>query len=146
MTNMTQTGKPRQTRQKKLVSEILEKSSQPISADQVLYLARRKLPTIAAITVDRILDGLVEKDVARSILSADGVVQFVMSSRRYRYEVVCLACRCIVPVRPELAERMLADIAEDTGFTVENVNLEAYGYCPQCQKLGRTTPRTNMDI
>lgn len=124
------------TEQRAAVLDVmLNNQGKHLSAEEVLYLAKKELPNIGIATVYRTL----EKFVAINIL-----YKTMFAGDKYRYElcddrnhqhhhIICLECGKITEVEDVLLNN-LENYLESRGYQVMDHDLKIYAYCPECKK------------
>lgn len=122
------------TKQRKSVYGILERSVEPLSAQQIYreLLRTEDRETFAFSTVYRILSAFEDRGlVNRDIWPEDGTVFYSLNRGGHIHYAVCLDCHKRIP----LAGCPFAHFHPDTGakdFTVTGHKIELYGYCREC--------------
>lgn len=123
------------TRRRGDVMRVLENSRQPVTAEEVFFALKENNRSISLSTVYRVLDTLVEKEIASRIASAEGgCTMFELNRRIHRHYLVCLGCHRMIPVDNCPLGNLERRLERETGFTVTGHSLEIYGYCADCQK------------
>lgn len=125
----------RMTGQRAAILEVMiDNQGQHLSAEEVLYKAREKMPNIGIATVYRTLDKLASIEVLYKSMFDEG---------RYRYElcdegthqhhhIICLDCGNITEMEDDLLNNLEQRI-ESKGFKVIDHDLKFYAYCPACR-------------
>ena len=117
------------TKQKRLVLTIVEQSHGHLSAEEVFFKAREKMPNIALGTVYRNLN----------VLTAEGLIRRITlpgSSDRYDKAIehhdhlVCERCGKIMDLHLEGVEDALRKV---TGNDISFYELNAYYVCDECK-------------
>lgn len=117
------------TKQKRLVLTIVEQSHGHLSAEEVFFKAREKMPNIALGTVYRNLN----------VLTAEGLIRRITlpgSSDRYDKAIephdhlVCERCGKIIDLHLEGVE---AALRKATGNDILFYELNAYYLCDECR-------------
>jgi Fur family transcriptional regulator, ferric uptake regulator len=102
-----------------------------LSARQVAQAVHAVAPDLHQATVYRALD----------VFVADGLVRPTELDRRALYEVaaehrhhhvVCWTCGTVVHVHEDALRKALAQVEEETGFTLADVELTLTGTCSSC--------------
>ncbi len=117
----------RWTRQLKVVIDIVYSSDEPMSADQVYGLARKRLPSISLGTVYRNLNKLVKEGLI-SEAQAGSMQVFIkhpFTNATFECEV-CGKLECIP------FEIKLSDMEKQAGHQVNRWNLRMTGVCKEC--------------
>lgn len=122
------------TRRRLAILDILSKSEQPLSAEQVYFELKKKDVSANLSTVYRILDAFSDKHlVVKLNLSEDSRALFEYNRMEHKHYLICLGCKKIM----EICRCPLGDyeetLAEETNYTIEGHKLDIYGYCPECR-------------
>lgn len=123
-------SKTRTTKQLTEVLKILEKNKGPVSALEVLKLAKKKAPLINKTTIYRILDRLVKEKVVEAIMLQEGTVHYEkISNRKHHHHFVCLECSTIYCIDGCVSglQKMLPK-----GFSLVNHEVTLRGICKSC--------------
>lgn len=115
--------------------EILERSSQPISADRIYARLKEMFGRISLSTVYRSLEALVKNGIVNKISFENNPrTAFEMNRRIHHHFLVCLGCEKIVTLDDCPIKDYERELSESRGFEVIGHKLEIYGYCPDCAK------------
>lgn len=124
----------RNTEQRQLVLEIIQRADRHLDADEIYQQARLKSPSISLSTIYRSLQlfkelGLVEEH------QFDGMRRYYESSPQSKHHhLVCLGCGRIFEFKCPSAERLKSRISREEGFKVTDAEVRLAGYCPECQQ------------
>jgi Fur family peroxide stress response transcriptional regulator len=125
----------RVTRQRLEIIEVLSQNRSHPSAREILKAVRRKVPSVSLSTVYYTLD-LFKKDGSIKELDFYDMENRYESNVSHHLDLVCLGCGKIVDYVEQIpipVER----VEEKTGFAVNRIRYEYYGYCKKCrQKRG----------
>jgi Fur family transcriptional regulator, peroxide stress response regulator len=125
----------RVTRQRLEIIEVLSQNRSHPSAREILKTVRRKVPSVSLSTVYYTLD-LFKKDGSIKELDFYDMENRYESNVSHHLDLVCLGCGKIVDYVEQIpipVER----VEEKTGFAVNRIRYEYYGYCKNCrQKQG----------
>ena len=122
------------TRQRREVIDVLEKSARPVTADAIFLALREQGENISLSTVYRILELMVEKKLARRISTVEEGGALFELADTHRHYLVCLGCHRMFPLDDCPLEEYEKELTERTGFDVTGHSLEIYGYCRDCGK------------
>ena len=116
------------------VLDILEKSSKPISAEEIFNTMTGKDSMVNLSTVYRILEVLFKNDLITK-LSIDGNIRVLFEFNRmlHTHHLVCLGCKEILPIDNCPLEGYEKALSKETNYTITGHKLGIYGYCPKCQ-------------
>lgn len=123
------------TKHRTAILEILEKSSQPISAEQLYNKMQGRNISINLSTVYRTLEILCDKKlIIKLSIKENNRTLFELNQVMHKHHLVCLGCGKILAIDGcPLAgyEKVLESKYE---YSIEGHNLNVYGYCPKCKK------------
>jgi Fe2+ or Zn2+ uptake regulation protein len=127
---MPATTSRRDTRQRRVILELVEHSKAHPTAEEVYRLARKKLPTISLGTVYRNLGLLVEQGSIREVRFDDGVSRFDGHLEQHEH-FVCGNCGTVIDLPRALDVKQLTKLASTIG-SVTDYKLELTGVCKAC--------------
>lgn len=120
------------TKQRKIILDIIESSSSPLTAEQILKFANEKYPNIAKTTIYRNIDLLLQdNEIARFRL--DDNSYSYMSNKKHEHFIRCKKCGKISPIEDCPIEELEDKISKETGFEITNHSIELSGYCNNCK-------------
>ena len=120
-----------QTRQRDAILSVLKEVGRPVTRDEILSLARRKVPRLGPATVNRAIR---EMTAAFQIIG----VEFPGQPRRYELPAdsehphfICRSCNKVfdLPVAMQLPQ-----VHAPKGFVVTGGEIVYSGTCPDCSK------------
>lgn len=118
------------TKQRELILSILKQSDRHMTADEIFFLAKLKMPSIAMATVYNNLNALDEAGVINR-LHIDGVADCFDKITEPHDHLLCDGCGRItdihLPALPEMLEREL-------GSEIRDYELTAHYICPECRR------------
>ncbi len=117
----------RWTRQLKVVIDIVYSSNEPMSADEVYEIARKRLPNISLGTVYRNLNKLVKEGLISETRA--GSVQVFIKHPFTNATFECEVCGRLECVPFEIK---LSDMEKQAGHQVKRWNLRMTGVCKEC--------------
>lgn len=122
------------TKHRKMILNILEKSSQPISAEQLFQEMTQKNISINLSTIYRTLDTLSDKKLITKLnIREDNKTLFEFNRKIHRHHLICLGCKKILAIDSCPLAGYEKVLENETNYTIEGHNLDIYGYCPNCQ-------------
>jgi Fur family ferric uptake transcriptional regulator len=103
------------------------------STEEVHALAQQECPSLGLVTVYRTLALLEEMGFLTRVHLENGCNAFARTDLAHGHHLICRVCHQVVEF-PGLEElmNMLAPIAYETGFLIEDHMLELFGVCPDC--------------
>lgn len=126
----------RLTRQRRLLLQTIEQSSNRLDATSLLKLARERDIDVDRATVYRTLDLLKKQHLI------DELISLRPSSDRHFYEarphqqfihLPCIVCGRIQEVRTQGVELLKQDLEAQAGFELGSVRMEVGGRCRDCK-------------
>ncbi len=132
----------RQTRNQKLILEVLEHRSQPLSAQEIFLELRNANHTVGLATVYRVLDALRNEGKLQSVNLGDQQTyyQVLPSNGHNRHHLICTQCRQVVPLPGCPVGELEAQLSDQYQFVIEYHVLDFYGTCAQCRGVGGPSP------
>ncbi|WP_117236699.1 zinc uptake transcriptional regulator [Thermus sediminis] len=119
----------RSTRQRRAIRETFLETNRPLSPQEVLDLARRRVPSLGLATVYRTLKGLVEEGFLTPVALPGEPLRYERAGQAHHHHFLCRTCGQVY----ELWGCNLA--VEGTlppGFQAEAHEVTVYGRCPGC--------------
>lgn len=133
------------TKQRIAILDILEKSEQPISAEQIYIILLDENISVSLSTVYRTLDVMTEKNMVTKItISQDGKTLYEINCELHRHYLYCLRCNKILTIKHCPLENYEQSLIDKTGYDIVGHKLNVYGYCPECKKK-ETESRTKTN-
>lgn len=122
------------TKQRKLIYEILDGSSGPLSAQEVFFIAIKSKEDINLSTIYRILKLFLDKNLIVSVTVANTKKElFEMKKNFHNHYIICEKCDKKVPLKECPLKNFSDLIEEETGFFLSKHKLELYGLCSKCK-------------
>ena len=127
------------TKQRKSVYKVLWDAEEPLNVTQIYHLVGKEAAgeEYAPSTIYRILSAFEEKGlVEKSTWMGDGTVVYALNRGGHTHYALCLECHKRIPLqRCPFSHIHLEKEAVD--FTITGHKLEIYGYCKECQRMGK---------
>lgn len=122
------------TKSRKAVIDILNKTEAPISAEEI-YLGIKTLGSSANLsTVYRTLELMEEKGLVGKTMMNDGRARYELTGDGHRHHLICTNCHRMVPIDICPLNTLEKDVSQKTNFDITGHKLELYGVCPECKK------------
>ncbi|NLL19059.1 MAG: transcriptional repressor [Clostridia bacterium] len=125
--------KTRNTKQKKVILEVLKGTDSHPTADWIYEQARKVLPDISLGTVYRNLRILTESEVIRELNYGSTYSRYDGNPVEH-YHFVCTKCQRVFDVPIEVLHDINTKVEEATGWRVEMHRMEFYGTCEDCNQ------------
>ncbi|GAA4432730.1 Fur family transcriptional regulator [Georgenia halophila] len=127
----------RMTRQRSAVQEILEKTDDFRSAQQLHEALRSEGSSVGLATVYRTLQSLAEADAVDVLRIDDGETLYRRCAREsHHHHLVCKVCGRTVEIEGAPVEQWAAKVARENGFVDVDHTAELFGTCAQCAASG----------
>jgi len=125
------------TKRRTAILEILEKQTQPVTAEQI-YIELNKLEiSISLSTVYRELDSLVFNRLAVKVkINESNKALYEYNRMIHKHYLVCLGCKKMISIDVCPLKAYEKKLEEQTHFAITDHKLNLYGYCPECQAKG----------
>lgn len=121
------------TKQRELILSILKQSDRHLTADEIFFLAKLKMPSIAMATIYNNLNAMHEAGLVKR-LHIDGVADCFDKIMEPHDHLLCDKCGKISDIRlPALAD----SIETALGTEIEDYELTVHYVCPECRRAPR---------
>ena len=118
------------TKQRELILNILKQSDRHLTADEIFFLAKLKMPSIAMATIYNNLNAMHEAGLINR-LHIDGVADCFDKVTEAHDHMLCLRCGKITDIRlPSLAEQLERELETE----IEDYELTVHYICPECRR------------
>ena len=122
------------TKGRALILSLLKGAEAPLSADEIYAKLRNKGINLS--TVYRTLNtfhecGLVHKEVNKN---KENVFTLVKDEHDDHHVLICIKCHKVIQLKGCPYHEVNEQIEKDTGFKIQDHNIEIYGICPNCLK------------
>lgn len=118
------------TKQRELILSILNQSDRHLTADEIFFLAKLKMPSIAMATIYNNLNALDEAGIIHR-LHIDGVADCFDKIIEPHDHLLCDACGKITDIRLPMIEETLT---RELGTEIEDYELTVHYICPECRR------------
>lgn len=121
------------TKQRELILSILKQSDRHLTADEIFFLAKLKMPSIAMATIYNNLNAMNEAGIINR-LHIDGVADCFDKITEPHDHLLCDKCGKITDIRlPALA----GDLERQLGTEIEDYELTVHYVCTECRNRPR---------
>jgi len=119
----------RQTRQRRIIREVLASAERPLGARDVLSRARRQLPYIGIATVYRNINLLLDEGFLQTVEIPAEPARYERAELPHHHHFYCKDCGNVYDIDacPGSFQRELPD-----GFQAQYHDLTIYGTCAEC--------------
>ena len=129
-------GTARQSRQRRLVYEIVERSPNHPTAHQVFAQAKRKIPSISLGTVYRNLRQLADEGRVQENKMGGEPARFEVPRQRH-YHIWCVECGRLEDLTLPYQDALDRKAQRLVRFRLEQHRMEFFGLCPECGRERR---------
>lgn len=131
----------RMTRQRAAVGDLLARTDDFRSAQQIHQLLRDDGDSVALATVYRTLQTLVEAGEIDMLRADDGESLYRRcETTKHHHHLVCRTCGTAVEISGVAVEGWADEMASRHGFTAVEHVLDLFGLCPQCSARAQEEP------
>ncbi len=128
----------RNTRQKRVVEDMLDRHEDFVSAQELHLLIRQAGESVSLATVYRILQSYQQDGLVDVLRTADGEALYrKCADPGHHHHLVCRVCGAAEEVQAPTVEKWADRIAAEHGFTDIEHTIEVFGLCPRCTKKHR---------
>lgn len=121
------------TKQRALIINILQKAKKPLSANDILNRALPTQPNIALTTIYRNLEMLYEADLITRHRIDEKEYCYELKKEEHTHYLICKNCKKKVDLPECPLKELEQNISSKTGFKITSHNLELEGYCDKCR-------------
>lgn len=132
MTSTERTPATRQTWQRAAVRDLMERTEEFRTAQQVHDLLREEGAKVGLATVYRALQSMADADEVDVLRTPDGESAYRSCSRGHHHHLVCRSCGYSIEIHPQHMEQWASEVAQEHGFTETGHELEIFGLCRNC--------------
>lgn len=132
---MTAATPARMTRQQRAVRDLLSRTGEFRSAQELHAQLQSEGDRIGLATVYRALGRLADTDQVDVLVAPDGEARYrLCRSEEHHHHLVCRSCGTTVEVAAPQVEAWARSVATDAGFTDVSHTVEVFGLCPRCSR------------
>ena len=134
----------RMTLSRQAVLEVLSRTNEHLSAEEIYLQAYKVYPAIGLTTVYRTLDLLIKNGVVIKVEFGEGRARYELAGRvegvNCHQHLVCMNCRTffdsseLTEEEINMIKKMKEKLYRKYGFSVKSCILQFYGECKDCQK------------
>ena len=127
--------KPRTTRQRTAIADVLADQDAFLSAQQLHDVLNAQGKNVGLTTVYRTVTAMAEAGDVDAIRTPDGEIAYrrcAATTGDHHHHLVCRTCGAAQIVSDDLVESWAAKISEKYGFTHVAHDLEFFGLCSDC--------------
>ncbi len=120
---------------RRLVMQLLENSSQPLTPLQIYSALLQSGNTLGMVSVYRALELLTELCLVCLVYNSDGSPGYVLGMGGHHHHILCQSCHKAASFAgSEDLSALIEKVEADTNYRVKDHLLQLYGICPACQE------------
>jgi Fur family peroxide stress response transcriptional regulator len=123
----------RLTPQRIALLRLLAASNGHPSAAHLYAQIKDQFPTTSLATVYKTLSVLKDMDEVLELGFSDGDNRYDGNNPHPHPHLICVSCRNIIDPDVELAQSLIYEVAESSGYQIVGHRLDFYGLCPDCR-------------
>lgn len=139
--NLPVPSRMRATRQREAIIRTLEEAGRPLSAVEILHLARSAVPALGLATVYRTIDSLLRSRSVASVEIPGRPPRYELAGKDHHHHFLCRQCHRVFEV-PGCPGNIDAHVPD--GFVLEGHEITLYGRCAACARLHPPRPATEL--
>lgn len=122
------------TKSRQHILDILENTKTPLTAEDIYKEVIDDGLNLS--TVYRTLTSFVDQSIVYKEIDKNGKAVYMIIKGEHKHVLICVKCGKHIYLNDCPYKEVNEKIFNDTGFEVENHNIEIYGLCKNCQKKG----------
>ncbi len=123
----------RLTTPRRAVVAVMAASDRVLDAAEVFALARERCASLGLVTVYRTLDTLVALGLIERVHRPDGCHGYLPAAEGHQHLLLCRSCGRGTYFTGDDLEPLMAAVAAQSGFQVQEHWLQLFGLCADCQ-------------
>lgn len=134
----------RMTRPREAILDVLKKTKDHLSAEDIYLAVYKFYPNIGLTTVYRNLELLVDMGMVVKFEFGQGKAKYELAdeygSKGHHHHLVCLKCSCVIDYNEfmndelQFLERAQNGLSEKYDFEIKDHMIQFQGYCRQCRE------------
>lgn len=117
----------------RVLVNLLVESQHALEPVELYDLGRREYPRMGLVTVYRALDKLQELGLVQRVHQENGCHCYMRAARGHEHVLLCSRCGRAVYFSGDDLSSLTAELAQQTGFTIQEHWLQLVGLCTECQ-------------
>jgi len=124
------------TRQRRVVIGVITSSPDHLTPMAIYHKVRKEHPDIGLVTIYRTLETLDRLGLICELHAGNSCRSYTVTASEHHHHLICSNCHQVVAFARCGLEEMQQNLANETGFKIDDHLLEFAGLCPACQKAG----------
>lgn len=122
----------KRTKNREKILSILKEAKNPLTAEDIFYSFQKK--DINLSTIYRCLNTFEKKGMVKREINSNKENVFSLSNEEDNHILVCVKCHKRIPLKGCPFHEVNEKIESETGFHIQDQNIELYGLCKDCKK------------
>lgn len=114
------------------IFKILKDSKTPLTAEDIYKIYSCEEVNLS--TIYRTLTTFYTKNIVTKEMRNDGKSAYHLNQETHQHILICSKCNKIIYLNKCPFETMKQEVLKETGFLLQNHNIELHGICINCQK------------
>ena len=115
------------------VLRALSAGNYALEATEIFERARRFAPHLGLVTVYRTLDAMLSLGLVERVHCTGQCSLYVAAEEGHHHILVCRKCRRVWHFSGDDLTNLMNDVANESGFVIEDHWLQLVGLCPECR-------------
>ncbi|MFN0204900.1 MAG: Fur family transcriptional regulator [Planctomycetota bacterium] len=120
----------RNTRQRHALAQLFERAERPLTAEEVLNIAKRTVPKLGIATVYRTIKLMIAANEVRSVEVLGETPRYESANKEHHHHFLCRTCETVYEAEGCEGERGV--LTAPPGFRVEGHEVVLRGVCGTC--------------
>jgi Fe2+ or Zn2+ uptake regulation protein len=125
------------TPQRRVIAQALEGDQVHLTAEEVLGIARGRLPEVSLATVYNTLNEMVAMGEVQQVDAGPGPTRYDPNVERPHHHLVCLRCGELRDVYPVGEDSIELPRSQRFGYQLVSRDVLFQGYCPGCRSTAQ---------
>lgn len=122
------------TKQREMIFDILERATNPVTAEDIFLKLKETDAGINLSTVYRNLEMLYSLGIVlKTTFMNDDKAKFELKNPDHKHRLICIKCNSMVAIDGCPMEKLEKALELETSYDITGHRLEIYGYCPKCK-------------
>jgi Fur family ferric uptake transcriptional regulator len=121
---------------REVILSVIKSSSLPLTAEDI-YKQVIANHNVNLSTIYRTLNTLTKKNILLKQVRQDGITYYQLNKHEHKHILMCTSCGKEITINKCPFTEINKAIENQTGYVINNHNIEIFGVCPKCNKKGR---------
>lgn len=127
----------RATLPRKAIVDVMVGSQLALEPVEVYDIGRHRCPGLGLVTVYRTLEKLEQLNLVQRVHMQNGCHRYLRASQEHEHLLLCRKCGRAEVFHGDDLSTLFDEIAQSTGYQIENHWLQLNGICPVCQEVAK---------